>query len=122
MSNSATSFSRSGLSDWLVQRVSAYILALYFLTVVFFLVTTPHVTFTQWHGFVTSTAMRIFSLLALLSLAGHAWVGLWTVLTDYVTTRQMGPLANFMRLVLQVGMALFIFVYVVWGIQILWGN
>lgn len=122
MRNSATSFSRSGLSDWLVQRVSAYILALYFLVLLFFLASSPHLTFTQWHGFFASTAMRIFSLLALLSLAGHAWVGLWTVLTDYVTTRQMGPLANFMRLVLQVGMAIFIFVYVVWGIQILWGN
>ena len=70
----------------------------------------------------TCTAMRIFSLLALLALAAHAWVGLWTVLTDYVTERQMGAKAAVIRLFLQTGMAICIFVYVVWGIQILWGN
>ena len=30
---SATSFSRSGMSDWIVQRVSAVILAVYFVVV-----------------------------------------------------------------------------------------
>ncbi|HNP02929.1 MAG TPA: succinate dehydrogenase, hydrophobic membrane anchor protein, partial [Agitococcus sp.] len=68
------------------------------------------------------TAMRIFSLLALLSLAGHCWVGLWTVTTDYMTTRQMGASANFLRVITQIAMAIAIFVYVVWGAIILWGN
>ena len=122
MRNSATSFSRSGLSDWLVQRVSAYILAAYFLVIAGFLVCSQGVGYVEWYSFMTSTAMRIFTLLALLALAGHAWVGLWTVFTDYVTERQMGPKASVLRLLLQVGMAIFIFVYVVWGIQILWGN
>jgi len=122
MRNSATSFSRSGLSDWLVQRVSAYILAAYFLVIVGFLICRHEVGFADWYAFMTSTAMRIFTLLSLLALAGHAWVGLWTVFTDYVTERQLGPKASVLRLLLQVGMAIFIFVYVVWGIQILWGN
>lgn len=122
MRNSATSFSRSGLSDWLVQRVSAYILAAYFFVIVGFLLCQGDVDYAQWYAFMTSTAMRIFTLLALLALAGHAWVGMWTVFTDYVTERQLGPKASVLRLVLQVGMAIFIFVYVVWGIQILWGN
>ena len=122
MKNSATSFSRSGLSDWLVQRVSAYILAAYFLVIAGFLACSQGVGYTEWYSFMTSTAMRIFTLLALLALAGHAWVGLWTVFTDYVTERQMGPKASVLRLLLQVGMAIFIFVDVVWGIQILWGN
>lgn len=122
MRNSATSFSRSGLSDWLVQRVSAYILAAYFFVIVGFLLCQSDVGYAQWYAFMTSTAMRIFTLLALLALAGHAWVGMWTVFTDYVTERQLGPKASVLRLVLQVGMAIFIFVYVVWGIQILWGN
>lgn len=122
MRNSATSFSRSGLSDWLVQRVSAYILAAYFFVIVGFLICQHDAGYTGWYAFMTCTAMRIFSLLALLALAGHAWIGMWTVLTDYITERQMGPKANVLRLLFQVGMAIFIFVYVVWGIQILWGN
>ncbi|MDP2226353.1 MAG: succinate dehydrogenase, hydrophobic membrane anchor protein [Moraxellaceae bacterium] len=122
MRNSATSFSRSGLSDWVVQRVSAYILAVYFVVIVGFLLCNRGVGYAEWHAFMTCTAMRIFSLLALLALAAHAWIGLWTIFTDYVTERQMGPKASVIRLVLQTGMAIFIFVYVVWGIQILWGN
>lgn len=122
MRNSATSFSRSGLSDWLVQRVSAYILGLYFVVVLGFLLCRAPVDYATWHAFMTCNAMRIFSLLAVLALAAHAWVGMWTVFTDYVTERQMGPKANFLRIVLQAGMAIFIFVFVVWTIQILWGN
>lgn len=122
MRNSATSFSRSGLSDWLVQRVSAYILGLYFVVVLGFLLCRAPVDYATWHAFMTCNAMRIFSLLAVLALAAHAWIGMWTVFTDYVTERQMGPKANFLRIVLQAGMAIFIFVFVVWTIQILWGN
>ena len=36
--------------------------------------------------------------------------------------RQMGAKATVIRLVLQTAMVIGIFVYVVWGIQILWGN
>lgn len=122
MRNSATSFSRSGLSDWLIQRVSAYILGAYFLFIVGYFICNKGVDFSTWYALMSCTAMRIFTLLAILALAAHAWVGLWTVFTDYITERQMGPKAAVIRLIFQVGMALFIFVYVVWGIQILWGN
>ncbi len=39
-----------------------------------------------------------FFLLAILSLIAHAWIGMWQVFTDYVTTRQMGPSAKGLRL------------------------
>jgi succinate dehydrogenase / fumarate reductase membrane anchor subunit len=122
MMKSATSFSRSGLSDWLVQRVSAVILGVYFVVVLGFILGHSGLGYADWHAFMTSSCMRVFNLLALLSLVGHAWIGIWTVLTDYVTDRQMGPSANFLRLILQIGMGLAIFVVVVWGIQIFWGN
>jgi len=119
---SATSFSRSGLSDWILQRVSAVILAVYFVVIVGWLIFAGEVSYTAWHDFMTTTCMRIFSLLAIVSLAAHAWIGMWTVFTDYLTVRQMGPKASFIRLIAQIGMGLAVFVYVVWGIMILWGN
>ena len=119
---SATSFSRSGTSDWIAQRVSAVILAVYFVVIVGWLLCTSEVNYDAWHSFMTCTTMRIFSLLALLSLAAHSWVGLWTITTDYMTTRQMGASANFLRFIVQIGMALAIFVYVIWGVMILWVN
>jgi succinate dehydrogenase / fumarate reductase membrane anchor subunit len=59
--------------------------------------------------------VQLSTLFALFSLALHAWVGLWTVLTDYVK-----PLI--LRYLLQAIILLALFVYVVWGIFILWGN
>ncbi len=119
MSGSATSYSRSGLADWIVQRLSAVILAAYFLVMV--AIWLGHPDYANWHGVMMATPMRIFSLLALFALAAHAWIGMWTVLTDYVTARHMGPLADVMRWFLEVLFALALFVEVVWGIQILWG-
>ena len=65
--------------------------------------------------------MRIFSLLALLSLAMHAWVGLWAVFTDYLTERLLGRLGNVLRFIAQAVTGIIMFTYVVWGIQIVWG-
>jgi len=66
--------------------------------------------------------MKILSLLAILSLAAHAWIGMWQVFTDYVTTRQMGPSASGLRLVLTSAVIIAVFVFVIWGIQIFWAN
>lgn len=122
MRNSATSLTRSGISDWLVQRASAYILGIYFVIVLGYIACTPDLTFEQWQGFMTCLPMRIFTLVALIGLIAHAWVGMWTVFTDYVNTHQMGERATVLRLVLLGGMVLANFVFLIWGIQILWGN
>jgi succinate dehydrogenase / fumarate reductase, membrane anchor subunit len=47
---------------------------------------------------------------------------MWQVFTDYVTTRQMGPSANGLRLVLTSAVIIAVFVYAIWGIQIFWAN
>jgi succinate dehydrogenase / fumarate reductase membrane anchor subunit len=118
MVTSVTSFGRSGLSDWLVQRVSAVILLAY---VVFITASVwGGVDFVTWKALFSQTWVRIFSLLAVLSLAAHAWIGMWAVLTDYLTERLMGTKGNVLRIGFQILCSLTIFVYVVWSIQILW--
>jgi succinate dehydrogenase / fumarate reductase membrane anchor subunit len=62
-----------------------------------------------------------FSLLPSFILV-HAWIGMWQVFTDYVTTRQMGPSASGLRLVLTSAVIIAVFVYAIWGIQIFWAN
>ncbi len=119
MVTAVTSFGRSGLSDWLVQRVSAVILLAYFTTLGFAI--GGGVEYAEWKALFEQTWMRIFSLMAILALAAHAWIGIWAVLTDYLTERLMGTKGNVLRLTFQIGASLLIFVYVVWGIQILWG-
>lgn len=111
---SVTSFGRNGLYDWLMQRVTAVILAAYTLFLLGYLLLTPDLTYAQWSGLFSATWMRIFSLLALLSIGAHAWIGLWTVSTDYIK-------ATGARFVFQAACGLVMFAYIVWGVQILWG-
>jgi len=121
MVTSVTSLGKNGLYDWVIQRATAVVLGVYFLCMMGFLVTTPDLTYDQWSSYMSSTFMRVFTLIALVSMAAHAWVGLWTISTDYLTTRQLGATGTVIRIAFQAVCALVTVVYVVWGIQILWG-
>ncbi|MCE8015889.1 succinate dehydrogenase, hydrophobic membrane anchor protein [Halomonas sp. MCCC 1A17488] len=114
MVTNITNLGRSGLSDWLIQRVSAIILALYTVFIVAYLLFNPGLDYVTWSNLFAQTWMRIFSLLAFISLAGHAWIGLWTVTTDYLKSASL-------RIGAQIVIILAIFVFLVWGIQVLWG-
>lgn len=121
MVTNVTSFSRSGLSDWLIQRVTAVVLALYTIFVVLYLVINPGLEYSQWVALHQCLWMRLFSLAAVISVAAHTWIGLWAVLTDYVTVRLLGPKATPLRILLQLGMITVTLAYVAWAIDILWG-
>lgn len=121
MVTTITSFGRSGTFDWLYQRVTAVILALYTLFIVGFIFLSKDFGYESWSTLFAQRWMRVFTLLALLSTVAHAWIGLWSVVTDYITNRLMGPKATFLRLVLEVLLAAVAVFYMAWGIEILWG-
>ncbi len=111
---SVTSLGRSGLHDWLLQRVSALVLFAFVSAMTYFYITTPHVTYALWAQWFAQTWMKWLTLLALLSLAIHSWVGLWIITTDYIKCSKQ-------RVVLQ-GIIIFSCIAIVaWGFQILWG-
>ncbi len=120
MVTSITNMGRSGLYDWLMQRISAVVLLAYFLYIA--CVSLSGIDYYGWRALFDQTWMRIFSFMALCSLGVHAWVGLWTVFTDYLTERMLGPKGNVLRLIAQVVCGVVMFCYLVWGIQILWGS
>jgi len=120
MVTSVSSLGRSGLYDWLVQRVSAVVLLLWFVYAGFFVVTHAPLNYELWHDFFNHTAMRVFTLAAMVSLCMHAWIGLWTISTDYLTPMMLGGKATFVRLVFQLGVLAVLAAYLVWSIQILW--
>lgn len=121
MVNSVTNLGRNGLADWLVQRVSGVVLLAYMLVVGFYLLCSgADLSYEQWSGYFDSTFMRVFSTAAVLSIVSHAWIGLWSVSTDYLTERLMGGRATVLRLAFQAASAVVLFTYLVWGIQILW--
>ena len=120
MVTNVTNFSRSGLYDWMAQRVSAVVLAAYFLFLLGYLIANRDWS-TQWHALFSANWMRIFSLLALVALSVHAWVGMWTISTDYLTNMAIGKWATGVRFLFQAVCGIAMFTFFVWGVQILWG-
>ena len=121
MVTAVTTMGRNGLADWVIQRVSAIVLGAYTIFLVAYLVTHPDLQYTQWQELFDQLWMRIFSLMALISVAAHAWIGLWSVVTDYLTERLLGSKALVLRLLALGIYALVTVCYLVWGIEILWG-
>lgn len=116
-----TSFGRNGLADWIIQRFTAVIMAAYTIFIVCYLLLNPDLTYAQWSELFSHIWVRIFSLAVLLSIVAHGWIGIWVVLTDYVTTRLIGGSALFIRTSVLVIYALINFAFIVWGIEIIWG-
>ncbi len=121
MVTNVTNFSRSGLYDWMAQRVSAVVLAAYALFLLGYVIANPGMGYAEWQGLFANSAMRIFSMLALVALSAHAWIGLWAVTTDYLTPMTLGNWATGVRFLVQALCGIMMFVMFVFGVQILWG-
>jgi len=128
MVTAVTNLGRSGVSDWVVQRVTAVVLLSYLVFIVF-VVFACDFSYTEWKGLFAQTWVRVFSVAALISTAMHAWIGLWCISTDYLVSRVLkikvndyvAAKADILRWAFQAASAIVLFTYVVWGIQILWG-
>lgn len=102
-----------GLRDWLAQRITAAIMAVYTVILLVVLVGGVPITFPVWKDLFAQGWMRVATLLFAASLAWHAWVGLRDVLMDYV--KPAGA-----RLTLETAVLLVIAGYLGWTVQILW--
>lgn len=85
MVKSVLGVNHQGLSDWLIQRISAVVMTIYVIGLFSFLVRHPGLSYYDWLGLFTHSWVKIATILFLLSLMFHAWIGMWTVFTDYVT-------------------------------------
>ncbi len=115
-----TSLTRSGLADFLIQRVSAVVLALYTLCLLSYFLVNEGLDHRQLAEFFGSASMRAFSVLAVLSTAAHGWVGMWTVGTDYIRPHYFGARSVVFRMAYQIGCGLLLFIYVWWGVRLFW--
>ena len=119
MVTSIASFGRSGLADFVLQRVTAVVLAAYGLCVVGFFVSQP-VTHEALVRFFGGLPMRAFTTLALAALAVHAWIGMWTIGTDYIRKHYFGRGHSvYLAIYLLICLAM-IFVYVLWPLSVIW--
>ncbi len=102
-----------GLRDWIAQRVTAAIMAVYTVIVLGVLVFGEPITYASWKALFASGWMRVATLLFAASLAWHMWVGVRDILMDYIKPTGL-------RFTLQVVVLLAIAAYLAWGAHILW--
>ena len=115
MVTNITSLTGNGLKDWLIQRVTAVYFAAYSLFLLGYLIAHPDLQFASWHALFHGLVFQIASVLALLMLTLHAWIGIWTVTTDYIK-------CTVIRLSVQVVVFLILLSQFVWGLMIVWGQ
>lgn len=124
---SATSMGRNGVQDFVIQRVSAVVLGIYTIGILGWMIVQSPVDYATWQGLNACLAMRIVNTLVLLSLIAHAWIGVWGILTDYVTPPRMqtvglGDYATALRIVFEVVAFLWLFGCLAWGAVIIWAG
>jgi succinate dehydrogenase / fumarate reductase membrane anchor subunit len=102
-----------GLRDWLAQRVTAAIMAVYSVGLLAYFLSQPPATYQTWKSLFERGWMRVATLLFAASFAWHAWVGMRDILMDYIKPTGL-------RLSLEIFTLLGIASYVAWTVQILW--
>jgi succinate dehydrogenase / fumarate reductase membrane anchor subunit len=102
-----------GLRDWLSQRVTALLMALFTLVVLLQVLLPGELGYDRWAGIFASQWMKVLTFVVILSLAYHAWVGVRDILMDYVK-----PVGT--RLLLQVFAIAWLVGCAGWAVQVLW--
>ncbi|KTD52718.1 succinate dehydrogenase, hydrophobic membrane anchor protein [Legionella quateirensis] len=115
MVTNVTSLTGNGLKDWLIQRVTAVFFAAYAIFLFGFLIMHPDLNFEQWQLLFNNTLFQIATAIGLLALSLHAWIGIWTVTTDYMKCTAI-------RLAVQMVVVLWLLSQFIWGLMIVWGQ
>ena len=102
-----------GFRDWLAQRVTAVVMALY--TVIFAVgaLLLPDSSYESWRGLFSGGFMQFATFLFFVSLFFHAWVGVRDIFMDYIKPTGL-------RLFLQVCTIVVLVAYALWAVNILW--
>ena len=103
-----------GLRDWLSQRVTAGLMALFTLLVLAqVLFTRGPIGYDKWAGIFAAQWMKVLTFTVIAALLYHVWVGMRDVWMDYIK-----PM--WLRLLLQVATIVWLVGCVGWAVQVLW--
>ena len=102
----------SGLRAWMLQRVSAVVLALCFGGMLIAWLMQRPLTYDAWRAWIAHPVVNIASLLFFIALVVHAWVGVRDVVIDYVRSTAV-------RFVVLVSVATSLLAMLVWAFRIL---
>ena len=102
-----------GLRDWLAQRVTAVVMALFTVAVVVQLLMPGEINYERWAGIFAHQWMKMLTFSTIVAMLWHAWAGTRDVLMDYVK-----PIG--LRLVLHVFTIVWLVACSGWAVQVLW--
>jgi succinate dehydrogenase / fumarate reductase membrane anchor subunit len=114
MVNREVSGAHYGLRGWLAQRATAVVMAAYTLFFLVALTRLPQLDYWHWKALWGATGVRFATILFVLSVLAHAWVGVRNIFMDYIKDAGL-------RLTLYVIVIILLAGYGAWTIQILWG-
>lgn len=103
-----------GLRDWLSQRVTAVLMALFTVIVLAQVIfSRGPIGYDKWAGIFTAQWMKVLTFTVIVALLWHVWVGMRDVFMDYVK-----PLG--LRLALQIFTIVWLTACAGWAVQVLW--
>jgi succinate dehydrogenase / fumarate reductase, membrane anchor subunit len=102
-----------GLRDWLAQRVTALLMALFTLALIVQVLLPGEMGYDKWAGIFSRQWMKVLTFVVIVALLYHVWVGMRDVWMDYVK-----PVA--LKLALQVFTIVWLVGCAGWAIQVLW--
>ena len=102
-----------GFRDWLSQRVTAVLMALFTLAVIVQVLLPGAMGYDKWAGIFSAQWMKVLTFVVIVSLLVHAWIGMRDVWMDYVK-----PIG--IKLVLQTFTLVWLVGCAGWAVQVLW--
>ena len=103
-----------GLRDWLAQRITAALMALFtFVVLAQVLLTQGELGYDGWAGIFASQWMKVLTFVVIVALLYHVWVGVRDIWMDYVQSVSTRLLLQVISIAWLVGCA-------GWAIQVLW--
>ena len=103
-----------GLRDWLAQRVTGLLMALFTLIVLAQVVFNKgSMGYEKWAGIYASQWMKALTFSVIVALLYHAWVGMREIFMDYIPSA-------YVRLLLQTFAIVWLVACAGWAIQVLW--
>ena len=104
-----------GLKDWLIQRLTAVVMAVYTLLVLGVALWNGGIDYALWTALFANRAFKLASFLFIVALLYHAWIGARDIYMDYIKPTGL-------RLFLEALSVVLLVAYLGWAMQLLWGR
>lgn len=102
-----------GLKDWIAQRATAVLMAVYTVIITVALLAVRPNDYETWRAFFGNGFIKFATFLAFVALFYHAWIGVRDIWMDYVKSTGLRLTLHVLTIVVLVG-------YTGWAAAILW--